>query len=321
MKSMSTTIVIAVLLIGCNSNPTLDEVHENALLENQTFSVLSEERDFHLYLPDNPVSAPIVLLLHGNGGSSDQLLGLNGTNAPYKVWFDIARQENLILVVPNGTLGPDGRRGWNDCRNDARTNPVTDDVRYIGDLINVVRSTYGSSASAVFAVGTSNGGHMSMRLAAELPDMIQAIAFIVASKPVNSECAEPTIPTPVLVMNGTDDPVMPYNGGQIASNRGEVYSTAETVEYWKNRHQADAAPIVVEIPNSDSDDNSTVRRFSYVNGTGDSVVEHYEVVNGGHTEPSMVERYGNLFKLIVGNQNGDMEMATEIWEFFKSQQR
>lgn len=321
MKSMSAIVGIAVFLTGCNSNPTLDEVHESALLENQTISVLGEERDFHLYLPDSPVSAPIVLLLHGNGGSSDQLLGLNGTNAPYKVWFDIARQENIVLVVPNGTLGSDGRRGWNDCRNDARTNPDTDDVRYIGDLINFVRSTYGSSASTVYALGTSNGGHMSMRLAAELPDMIQAIAFIVASKPVNSECAEPAIPTSVLVMNGTDDPIAPYNGGQIASNRGEVYSTAETVEYWKNRNQTDAAPIVVEIPNSDSDDNSTVRRFSYVNGTGDSVVEHYEVVNGGHTEPSMVERYGNLFKLIVGNQNGDMEMATEIWEFFKSQQR
>jgi len=45
---------------------------------------------------------------------------------------------------------------------------------------------------------------------------------------------------------------------------------------------------------------------------------HYEVVNGGHTEPSIQERYSNLYKLIVGNQNGDIEMAQEIWGFFRA---
>jgi polyhydroxybutyrate depolymerase len=43
----------------------------------------------------------------------------------------------------------------------------------------------------------------------------------------------------------------------------------------------------------------------------------YKINNGGHAEPSQTERYGNFFLSIVGNQNGDFEMANEIWEFFK----
>jgi len=320
MKLMFSSIGIAILLIGCNSNgePTLDPVHENALLENQSISVLNQERQYHLYSPGDPGTAPIILLLHGNGGSNDQVLGLAGTKAPHKVWLDVAQQENIILVVPNGVIGPNGKRGWNDCRNDAPTNPDSDDVRFISELIELVQNSYGSSTSKVFSVGTSNGGLMSMRLAAEIPETIEAIAFIVASRPVNSECAEPASPMSVLIMNGTDDPILPYSGGQISSNRGEIYSTAETVNYWINRNQSDTTPTVIDVPNTDPDDDSTVTRFSYNNGTNNTVVEHYEVINGGHTEPSIVERYGNLFKLVVGNQNGDIEMATEIWKFFKS---
>ncbi len=321
MKAKFCYILFSSLLIGCNGNgePAPGEVPVNILLENRSIRVSNQDRQFHLYLPGEPETSPIVLLLHGNGGSSDQILGLTGTKAPHKVWLDIAHQENIILVIPNGSIGPDGRRGWNDCRDDARTNPDSDDLRYISELIGFVQDAYGSTDSPVYSVGTSNGGFMSMRLAAEIPAAIDAIAIIVASKPVNSECIEPGVPVSALFMNGTQDPILPYNGGQIATDRGEVFSTAETVNYWIERNQTDTTPTVFDIPNSDSEDESTVYRYSYRNGIGDTVVEHYEVVNGGHTEPSIKERYGTLFKLIVGNQNGDIEMATEIWEFLKLQ--
>jgi len=46
-----------------------------------------------------------------------------------------------------------------------------------------------------------------------------------------------------------------------------------------------------------------------------------EVVGGGHTEPSIAERYSNLFLLVVGNQNGDFEMAEEVWGFFSDKSK
>jgi len=134
MKSFFSCVAVAALSIGCSGNdsdPTLDPVNVPVLLEDLSFSVLNQERRYHLYLPRDPDSASIVLLLHGNGGSNDQLLGIEGTKAPFKLWLDVARQENLILVVPNGSIGSDGRRGWNDCRNDVAATPESDDVQYI----------------------------------------------------------------------------------------------------------------------------------------------------------------------------------------------
>ena len=314
-------VAVAALSVGCsgnNSDPTLDPVNVPVLLKDMSFSVSNQERQYHLYLPRDPDSAPIVLLLIGNGGSNDQLLGIEGTKAPFKLWLDVARQENLILVVPNGSIGSDGRRRWNDCRNDAAATPESDDVQYIRELIEFVRKRYGSSTASVFSLGVSNGGLMTMRLAAEAPEMLDAMAVIVASRPVNSECLESTAPIPVLIMNGTDDPILPYGGGRIGSDRGDVYSTAETVSYWVVRNQTNTSPVVTDIANGNSDDDSTIFRFSYSSGNSNSVVEHYEVINGGHTEPSIAERYGSLYRLMVGNQNGDVEMATEIWNFFET---
>lgn len=320
MKFTHLIISMIFLLSACGGKnaSSLDPVHENALLESQSFSVSNVERQYHLYLPADPETASIVILLHGNGGSSDQILGLTGAKAPHKVWLNVAQEENIILVIPNGSLGPNDKRGWNDCRNDAPTNPDLDDVDFLSELISFVKRRYGSNEAKVFSVGTSNGGHMAMRLAMAIPEKLDAIAFIVASKPVNSECAESTVPLSVLMMNGTDDPILPYDGGQIGSDRGEVLSAVKTINYWTNRNQSDATPIETGIADNDPDDDSTIKRYSYRNGTANTIVEHYEVIGGGHTEPSIAQRYSGLFKLVVGNQNGDIEMATEILNFFKS---
>ena len=310
-----------LLLVGCGSNGTssIDPIHEIGLQAKQTITVAGVQREYYIYLPTEPSTAATVLLLHGNsGGSSGQILGLNGKIAPYKVWLDIALRENLILVVPDGVIGPNGNQGWNDCRNDAPTNPASDDVSFISALLDNVQNSYGNSAEKVYSVGTSNGGLMTLRLADAMPERLKAIAVVVASKPVNSECVDSTVPLPVLFMNGTSDPILPYNGGQIGTDRGIVLSTIDTVNFWINRNQTDTGPVQPVITDIDQSEDSTVLHYTYANGVNGATVEHYEVVNGGHTEPSIQERYGRLFKLIVGEQNGDLEMAEEIWKFFKA---
>lgn len=306
------------VLHGCSNNPAIDPVHATGLLQDQSLTSNGESRSYHLYLPEDPSSASIVFLLHGNGGSSDQILGLDGTKAPHKRWLDLALQENLILVIPDGSLGPNNQQGWNDCRLDAPTNPNADDVQFISQLHDQVIDTYSAGTPSTFGVGTSNGGIMLMRLADEVPDRFKGLAIVVASRPLNSECVESTMPISVLVMNGTQDPILPYDGGQIGVARGEVFSTRDTIDYWVNRNQTDPIPAEIDLPDLDQSEDSSVQRFSYNNGIDGTRVELYEVVNGGHTEPSILERYGNLFKLIVGEQNGDIETADEILSFFKS---
>ncbi len=37
---------------------------------------------------------------------------------------------------------------------------------------------------------------------------------------------------------------------------------------------------------------------------------------GGHSEPSLREQLGWLYKQIIGKQNRDIEIAEEVWMFF-----
>lgn len=294
---------------------------KNGLQQNKRINVLGTNRNYHLFVPNQPKNAPIVVLFHGNRGSHTKLLGLKRGNAPYKIWLDLAKQENIIIAIPNGVRGPKRHRGWNDCRSDAKSNPSVDDVLFIKSLINSIVTTYRADASKVFAVGTSNGGHMSMRLAQEIPNKLKAVASIAASSPVNSKCTNATVPLSVLIMNGTKDPIMPYLGGQMPSDRGKVYSTKETIDYWIKRNQTDTTPKITEFPDSNSKDKSTVKKFLYRNGQNNTAVAFYKVIGGGHNEPSKSQRYRRIIKRFIGEQNGDIEMANEVWNFFKNQSK
>lgn len=42
-------------------------------------------------------------------------------------------------------------------------------------------------------------------------------------------------------------------------------------------------------------------------------------MGGGHSEPSLVERYSRIYQRVVGRQNHDVEMAEVVWQFFRRQ--
>jgi len=318
-------LVLLLSSCGLGRDRGITNEHDDRLERDQSFEIDGTERNYHLYLPENPSNAPIVFLLHGNGGSADQILGIERTKAPFEVWLDVAFRENLVLVVPDGLVGPDfgqgwnNKQGWNDCRTDAPTNPDADDVTFLGALLDEVQDTYGLEDQQVFVTGVSNGGLMSQRLADAIPERLDAIAVVVASRPVNNECDSPTTPVPVLFMNGTDDPILPYDGGQIDGGRGLLLPTLDTVAYWVERNRADPTPIETVLADTDGGEGSTIVRRTYAGGADGADVEHYEVIGGGHTEPSIQERYSRIYKRIVGEQNGDIEMAEEIWSFFERQ--
>jgi len=320
MKNILLYIALATVLSRCSKSegPPPPEIDGTGWQADQTIDIAGTSREYHLYLPENSTNAPVVFLLHGNRSNNNEIMGFGGQKAPYKIWETIAQEENLILVVPNGTDGSNGHRGWNDCRSDSSGNPDSNDVQFINNLIDFVLSEYEANASKVFTVGTSNGGHLSMRLAQEMPNKLTAFAAIVASNPVNSHCANSTVPISALFINGTEDPINPYEGGEMLGNRGTVNSAQETIAYWVNRNQTDTTPQITDFADTDTSDKCTVKRHLYSNGTNKTQVAFYEVIGGGHTEPSIAERYSNAFKLIVKEQNGDIEMANEVWDFFKT---
>ncbi|MEM7509925.1 MAG: T9SS type A sorting domain-containing protein, partial [Bacteroidota bacterium] len=294
------------------------------LLLNQVIQIQGVEREYHLFLPDVTEDAPVVILVHEFGDNFYDVIGIDSSGTaleegafPYRIWLDIAEEENIILAIPNGTP-VDGQLGWNDCRGGDIGNPEEDDLAFIDSLLELVLSTYNADRNRVYATGTSNGGHMCIRLAQEIPEKIAAIASISASNAANSECAESTIPIPALFINGTEDPLLPYEGGPMAGGRGEVFSVEQTVAYWVQRNSADSIPEVMSIEDINVDDGCTATKFTYKNQDNEAQVILFEMLDGGHASPSIVHRY--QFPLVpfgLGNQNGDIEMAPEVWDFFK----
>ncbi len=314
-------LVLVSYIVSCNKQNDVENPKSGLFTQN-TIIVDGITRTYDYYIPNNLGSSlrPLVFLLHGGGSRSDDLTGESGFKAPYKVWKNIADEEKFIIIYPNGTNNPLGAQGWNDCRADATTNPSVNDVDFIDSLIGHFSSLFNIDASRIYASGTSNGGHMSLRLALELSNKIAAVAPVVASMPA-IKCSDPVHPISVLFMIGTNDPLSPYNGGEVAPSiggRGTVLSAQGSVNFWVEFNQTDSIPSIMNYQDINTTDDSTVKRSTYSNGTEVSQVVLYEVLGGGHLEPSIQEQYSTIIELSLGSQNHDIEMATEIWNFFKN---
>lgn len=295
-------------------------------MQNITMHIDGVERSSDVYIPAGPGTnpRPLVFLLHGHGGSAGQLTGRNGNAAPHRVWFEIAEREKLMVVIPDGALSPDGSPGWNDCREDAQSNPKTDDVKFLRELIQTMAKSHAIDRRRIFASGISNGGNMALRLALELSDQIAAVAVVASAMPGVNKCGTPAHPVSILFMNGTADPVLPYEGGAVAKawgKRGSVISTDASVRYWIKHNQTKTAPDVKRFPQRGRWDGGSVTRYLYSGGREGTEVVLYKVEGGGHTEPSIREQYSGPFESVVGVQNSDIEMADEIWGFFKDKQK
>ncbi len=313
-------ILTLMLLMSCNE--TEDNPDSEPILRlDETLIVDGMTRSYHIQHPQDPDNKPLVIVLHGHGGSSDQSLGMGLGKNPQKIWLDVAKEHQFLVVVPNGEPGIEGNRGWNDCRLDAPANPTTDDVTFIKSLLDDIASNYNHDVNKVYVAGVSNGAMMAQRLVEEIPEKIAAFASIVNNRPGNSACVISDEPVSALYMNGTVDLLVPYEGGQIASDRGLVISTDQSIAHWVQRNQTDLSPTIELFEDINTNDNSTVEKYTYDNGLNNTQVILYKVIGGGHTEPSLVENYSQAYLNIVGEQNEDIEMAEEIWKFFEDKSK
>lgn len=311
-------LALASLLIGLLADA--GGASGGTLYRNQSITVGGLVRTFDLFVPSgldaDPV--PLVLLLHGHGGDADQMTGFDGSAAPFRVWMDLAERDTFLVAYPDGVISPDGDTGWNDCRADAQTNPSTDDVAFLDALVDQIALAFPIVPTRIHAAGVSNGGFMTLRLAAENPTRYTSVAAVISSLPAVPECPAPTSPVSVLFMNGTADPLVPWAGGVVHSpRRGTVISTPDSVRLLAEAIGTDPVPLVEDLPDLDPRDRSTVRRFTFDGGAQGTRVVLYAVLGGGHTTPSRAEQYHWLWELIVGPQNHDIESADAIWAFFE----
>jgi polyhydroxybutyrate depolymerase len=297
-------------------------------LTETTHSVVAPDgatRWFKVFTPSNLGNpAKVVIVLHGGGLDYDQTTA----NSQYE-WRELATEQGILVVYPNGTKTTGETNGeeqhWNDCRTDAGTNNVNaGDVGFMNTMLDWLQANYNVDQSRVYAVGTSNGGMMSYRLAREMSDRIAAIAVTIANNPEdspnNDQCIVPPRPIPVMIINGTKDKTIKWAGGCTTAS-GCVKSALHTRDDWLVWNLASTTPSSFTYTNINTGDGTTVTCDVHAPTTGGAELRFCRVNNGGHSEPSIDHPTTALYNLLFGKGNKDIETARKHWEFLSTKVR
>jgi polyhydroxybutyrate depolymerase len=316
---------IGLGLMGCLINIVAVQAQQKGAWQEGTLAHGNLTRHFRYYAPANlPANAPVVILFHGGRQSMRKVFEerAGGTQA----WLALADRHKFLLVVPNGVNSESGdtngdKQNWNDCRQQGAAIDQIDDVGFTSKLIDWAGEKYQVDRTRVYATGASNGGMMSQRVAIELGNKVAAIASFIGNMPEPNECKAATRSVPVMMANGTEDPIMPWAGGEVAGGGGKVLSTPATLNYWLKVNRVEGVtPVTTQLPNLDPRDRSKVQLDRYEPRSNGAVVWFYKVVGGGHNMPSIqYETPRFMQRRLVGNQNHDMEGAEAAWNFLSRQ--
>ena len=265
-------------------------------------------RTYHVHLPPAASAGkplPLVLALHGRLGDGAGQAKLSGFNA-------VADQEGFIVVYPDGY-----QRSWADGRGTTPAdNAGVDDVAFLGAALDAVMAKERVDATRVYVTGMSNGGFMTERLGCDLARRFAAIAVVAANfdQPLAARCA-PSHPLPVLLIHGSDDPLVPEAGGLMDGE--PVLSTADTVARWATLAGCGATPSGAQLPTL-VNDGTSVARSTYSGCQGGAQVVFYNVSGGGHTWPG---GYQYLPASLIGKTSRNLDASATIWRFFAGYHR
>jgi polyhydroxybutyrate depolymerase len=259
--------------------------------------------------------APLVIVLHGNTQTGADM-------ASRTSWPEIAKREHFGVVFPDGL-----NRAWADFRPNAnragRAPPEgTDDIGFIVALIGKFIADGTADPKHIYLTGVSNGGAMTMTMICARAALFAAAASVIMNLTDGSANAcHPSRPVPMLMMNGTADPLIPYQGGRGTSRFAVpgFWSTQKTLDFWRCANGCEAQDAdVTDLDDSDKADQTTVTRISSRCPRGRDVVL-YRVNDGGHRMPGSFPdaRFPRLVNGFLGPQNHDIDGAETIWAFFK----
>jgi polyhydroxybutyrate depolymerase len=300
---------------GEEPNPSCKFNNQKGIRFVETLMVDGLVRKTIVHLPAgyrNSEQLPVVIVLHGAKLTGKILETVTG--------FDkLSNHENFIVAYPNAVY-----HQWNDGRAEGYTPAYgIDDVKYISSLMDTLIWKFNADPKRIYLTGFSSGGMMSMRLGRELTNRIAAIAPVSASFPIPAleQDVKPTLPLPVLMINGTHDQAFPWDGGDtkiVGVKVGPVAPVMTTVDYWVKANGGDSAAPEFQQCKHNRKDSTTVD-VSYFSTPTKSCVLLFRVNGGGHTWPG--SEVPLKYIPLLGRQNRDVSASELIWTFFKNYSR
>lgn len=287
-------------------------------------------RSAWLALPDkydNFRTYPTVIVLHGGGGSSEQVRKMTK--------FDqLGDKEGFITVFPNGTPGlGNTMMSWNagDCCGKAQRENI-DDVRFLDVLVDTLIKHYSADPKRIYMVGHSNGAMMTYRYACRHPEKLAAIAAN-AGQEWYKDCVKARRPVPILHIHGTKDQCANYNGGQECGGCFQQFlglpadnatraclPVPRNMELWAEFYGCPARP-------RESFSKGAVSCEAWTGCRAQSSVTFCKVKDAAHSWPGAINPVAvcrnapqsdrcQSWKRYMGKENRDINATGFIWNFF-----
>ena len=216
-------------------------------------------------------SHPVLIVLHGAGSNA------------YSMMSRYLNLDNYILVALQGY---DNR--WNIQTESTKA----DDLDYIENIINQLKTYSDVDANNISLLGSSNGAAMVNRAMIELPEGTFKSAISLASQlstdqyrnnafwgDDNNDGSYDTGYTlspnlRALSLHGTNDTTIPYNGGTVNWLNRAFIAAQDSIFYIANSLGYSGAQATGTTPFN----NSNIVKYEYLGGD----VVHYQFIGGNH---------------------------------------
>jgi polyhydroxybutyrate depolymerase len=307
LKYLSIIMLLGALTLVISAQ---DDSTESILDTLRSGQVVSNNiaRSYHVYLPSaydenaDDSSLPLVMALHGRPGTGTDMAIITQMHV-------VAEAHNFIIVYPDGL-----QQGWNYVRDIGLYEfaGTHDDSRFLQDLVETLGEQYRIDKERVYATGFSNGGFMTQRLACEARETFAAYAVVGATGFWGlPELCEGVAPAPILLMHGTHDRSVPWQGTLENVAGSDVYINAsipQTLTFWGAHNGCTDNFERRDIP---AQDNATsVSHLDY--DCAYAPLAFYGIMNGGHNWVGIE----SIRRDIAGLVNKDINAGEVIWGFF-----
>jgi polyhydroxybutyrate depolymerase len=222
-----------------------------------------------IVVPAGPAPASTVIVLHGATIGAERTRRGSG-------FAEAAAARGFATAFPDGIY-----RQWNDGREDGRVSKV-DDVgflrRHVGELV----AGGVADPARIYLAGISNGGMMTFRMLCEASELFAGAGTIIANMPAGiGEAWRPRKARPLVMLNGTADPLVPYGGGGVgfAGRRGNVWAAEHTAAFMA-RLNGCGEPITHVLPADTANDATKV--VDWAGCSSGQPVSLYRIEGGGH---------------------------------------
>jgi polyhydroxybutyrate depolymerase len=288
---LTTAVFILAMFFYWVYAPSPVQPKLSATIQKNEITIGDYKRTYLRYKPKS-VNRKLLIVLHGSGIDGAKIREWTGYE-----FDEMADKHGFTVVYPDGY-----KHNWNDIRKSApfpAKEKNIDDVAFIKSII----LSQDVDPNQVYAFGYSNGGTMIFRLVMQEPALFAGVATIAASLPTPDNCLyQLNGPTPpIMMVNGTKDPLIPYNGGKVfffGKNLGYVISAQSTAESFAAANKAVASASGTE---------------QVWEKERKPVVVLHTVEGGGHVIPQTKAKFPRM----MGKISKDLDAPAKAISFFE----